>query len=570
MGLNNEKVRAAQSTEVLFIERCFEYLKEGGRMAIVLPDGILTNATLQYVRDFIMNNFKINAIVSIPQTAFSHYGAGVKCSLLFLTKSIKNKEDYDIFMAQAEYVGYDATGREIEQNDLNEIFNNYKNFIEKKNFKLNDKCFLIKFNSIKSNKRIDAFYYSLGNIFYKSKKFENKKLSDLVNIQKGETITSDTKEDGNIPVIAGGQIPAYYNNKSNYKGNVITISASGAYSGFVWWHDNPIWASDCNVLTEKSKEANIKYIYHILKFNQENIYKLQRGSAQPHVYASDLSEIPIPKPNIETQNKIIEIMKEANLLKEKLEKEADKLLSSIDEYLLKELGINLPKKETDLKNRISYTVKLSEIKGNRFDCEYHQSIYNDYQKALIQGKYKLTKIKELMNNIRIILQPSDEKVLYIEIGDIDIENAIINLKVVPLKDLPNNSKIYIEKGDLLISKVRPNRKAIAIYNGEDKAYCTSAFVVLRENGKYKKELLQYLLRTNILNALIVRNVTGSTYPTINDIDILNIEIPTPPIEIQQKIVNEINERKQKALRLQKEAKETLENAKSKIEEIIFK
>ena len=570
LGLNNGKERAAQSTEVLFIERCFEYLKEGGRMAIVLPDGILTNATLQYVRDFIMNNFKINAIVSIPQTAFSHYGAGVKCSLLFLTKSTKNKEDYDIFMAQAEYVGYDATGREIEQNDLNEIFNNYKNFIEKKNFKLNDKCFLIKFNSIKSNKRIDAFYYSLDNIFYKSKKFENKKLSDLVNIQKGETITSDTKEDGNIPVIAGGQIPAYYNNKSNYKGNVITISASGAYSGFVWWHDNPIWASDCNVLTEKSKEANIKYIYHILKFNQENIYKLQRGSAQPHVYASDLSEIPIPKPNIETQNKIIEIMKEVNLLKEKLEKEADKLLSSIDEYLLRELGINLPKKETDLKNRISYTVKLSEIKGNRFDCEYHQSIYNDYQKALIQGKYKLTKIKELMNNIRIILQPSDEKVLYIEIGDIDIENAIINLKVVPLKDLPNNSKIYIEKGDLLISKVRPNRKAIAIYNGEDKAYCTSAFVVLRENGKYKKELLQYLLRTNILNALIVRNVTGSTYPTINDIDILNIEIPTPPIEIQQKIVNEINERKQKALRLQKEAKETLENAKSKIEEIIFK
>lgn len=569
LGLNNGKERAAQSTEVLFIERCFEYLKEGGRMAIVLPDGILTNATLQYVRDFIMNNFKINAIVSIPQTAFSHYGAGVKCSLLFLTKSTKNKEDDDIFMAQAEYVGYDATGREIEQNDLNEIFNNYKNFIEKKNFKLNDKCFLIKFNSIKSNKRIDAFYYSLGNIFYKSKKFENKKLSDLVNIQKGETITSDTKEDGNIPVIAGGQIPAYYNNKSNYKGNVITISASGAYSGFVWWHDNPIWASDCNVLTEKSKETNIKYIYHILKFNQENIYKLQRGSAQPHVYASDLSEIPIPKPNIETQNKIIEIMKEANLLKEKLEKEADKLLSSIDEYLLRELGINLPKKETDLKNRISYTVKLSEIKGNRFDCEYHQSIYNDYQKALIQGKYKLTKIKELMNNIRIILQPSDEKVLYIEIGDIDIENAIINLKVVPLKDLPNNSKIYIEKGDLLISKVRPNRKAIAIYNGEDKAYCTSAFVVLRENGKYKKELLQYLLRTNILNALIVRNVTGSTYPTINDIDILNIEIPTPPIEIQQKIVNEINERKQKALRLQKEAKEILEDAKSQAERIIF-
>nr|WP_277871487.1 restriction endonuclease subunit S [Brachyspira aalborgi] len=261
----------------------------------------------------------------------------------------------------------------------------------------------------------------------------------------------------------------------------------------------------------------------------------ERPAVQSNINAEEYSSLTIPLPPLDKQKEIANIMKEANLLKEKLEKEADKLLSSIDEYLLRELGINLPKKETDLKNRISYTVKLSEIKGKRFDCEYHQSIYNDYQKALIQGKYKLTKIKELMNNIRIILQPSDEKVLYIEIGDIDIENAIINLKVVPLKDLPNNSKIYIEKGDLLISKVRPNRKAIAIYNGEDKAYCTSAFVVLRENGKYKKELLQYLLRTNILNALIVRNVTGSTYPTINDIDILNIEIPTRRLKFNKKL-----------------------------------
>ena len=149
-------------------------------------------------------------------------------------------------------------------------------------------------------------------MFYKSKEFENKKLSDLVNIQKGETITNETKENGDIPVIAGGQIPAYYNNKSNYNGNVITISASGAYSGFVWWHDNPIWASDCNILTEKSNEANIKYIYHILKLNQENIYKLQRGSAQPHVYASDLSEIPIPILPIEIQNEIVKEVDKRN------------------------------------------------------------------------------------------------------------------------------------------------------------------------------------------------------------------------------------------------------------------
>jgi len=65
-------------------------------------------------------------------------------------------------------------------------------------------------------------------------------------------------------------------------------------------------------LTEKSKEANIKYIYHILKFNQENIYKLQKGSVQSHVYASDLAEIIIPTPPIEIQNEIVKEIEKMN------------------------------------------------------------------------------------------------------------------------------------------------------------------------------------------------------------------------------------------------------------------
>lgn len=86
LGKNNDKERPAQSTEVLFIERCLEFLKDKGRMGIVLPDGILTNSTLQYVRNYMMDKARIDAVVSIPQTAFSHYGAGVKCSILCLTK----------------------------------------------------------------------------------------------------------------------------------------------------------------------------------------------------------------------------------------------------------------------------------------------------------------------------------------------------------------------------------------------------------------------------------------------------------------------------------------------------
>ena len=81
-----ETIRENQSTEVLFIEQCYNFLKAGGYLAIVIPDGILTNSSLQYVRDHIEETFRIIAVVSMPQTAFTATGAGVKSSVLFLKK----------------------------------------------------------------------------------------------------------------------------------------------------------------------------------------------------------------------------------------------------------------------------------------------------------------------------------------------------------------------------------------------------------------------------------------------------------------------------------------------------
>lgn len=81
-----ETARESQSTEVLFLEQCHRFLTEHGYLAIVLPDGILTNSSLQYVRDNIEEMYRIVAVVSMPQTAFSATGAGVKSSVLFLRK----------------------------------------------------------------------------------------------------------------------------------------------------------------------------------------------------------------------------------------------------------------------------------------------------------------------------------------------------------------------------------------------------------------------------------------------------------------------------------------------------
>lgn len=81
-----EKARDQQTTEVLFIEQCHRFLKPGGYMAMVIPDSILTNSSMQYVRDWIEEHWRIVCVVSLPQFAFAANGAGVKSSVLFLRK----------------------------------------------------------------------------------------------------------------------------------------------------------------------------------------------------------------------------------------------------------------------------------------------------------------------------------------------------------------------------------------------------------------------------------------------------------------------------------------------------
>lgn len=114
-GKKSLKARTSIKTEILFCERVWQFLKPGtGRAAIVLPDGILTNASLQGVRDWLLQRFQLLAVVSLPQEAFQHAGAGVKASVVFVRKRADDEQsdaDEAIFMAAPANIGYDATGR---------------------------------------------------------------------------------------------------------------------------------------------------------------------------------------------------------------------------------------------------------------------------------------------------------------------------------------------------------------------------------------------------------------------------------------------------------------------------
>lgn len=114
---------SSEAPEVLFIEQCYNFLKPGGRLAIVLPDGILGNPNTEYVRDWILKRFKLLASVDLPVETFLPQ-VGVQASLLFLQKKTQverdaaiNGEDYDVFMAIVEAVGKDRRGVPVYKRD---------------------------------------------------------------------------------------------------------------------------------------------------------------------------------------------------------------------------------------------------------------------------------------------------------------------------------------------------------------------------------------------------------------------------------------------------------------------
>lgn len=145
------------------------------------------------------------------------------------------------------------------------------------------RTFEVKWSEIAGDK-FDAFLFFNRAIKIEGGIYKNKKLRELATVNKGQSITSSNVLEGEFPVIAGGKTSPYSHNVYNYDGKTITVSASGAYSGYVWYHNQPIFASDCAVI--KSIDENVitmDYLSEILKLKQTEIYGLQQGAGQPRL-----------------------------------------------------------------------------------------------------------------------------------------------------------------------------------------------------------------------------------------------------------------------------------------------
>lgn len=128
-------------------------------------------------------------------------------------------------------------------------------------------------------------------------------LGEVARMLRGDYVTKKQTNPGNIPVILGGQEPAYYCDKSNHTGEAIVISRSGAYAGFVSYWNQPIFVTDGFIL-EPTDNITIRYLFHWLKNKQNDLYNQKRGGGVPHVRGTEIMEMVIPVPSLEEQARI--------------------------------------------------------------------------------------------------------------------------------------------------------------------------------------------------------------------------------------------------------------------------
>ena len=509
----------ANRSEVLFVDYIADHLNLNGKAGVIVPEGIIFNNQVAYknLRKKLVESCLI-AVVSLPQGIFIKPGGkgNVKTGVLIFDKELVKKTK-DVLFVKISNDGFDlgAKRRVIDKNDLPlalGIIKRYKFALKNgKDFKLdkNEKQIA---DVIAKEKIAENGDYNLTGERYRAvvelanQKWPMVELGEVCDIEKGTSITKAKVTDGKIPVIAGGQQPAYYHNQSNREGKTITVSASGAYAGFVNYFDYPIFVSDCTTIKTKDEKSLLTdFVFSLLKSRQAEIYKFQNGAAQPHVYGKDLAKIKIPLPPIEIQKEIVEQIE----VKQSAIDHAKAIIQNLERER-RYFGQSLRKLEG------VEIVKLSGV------CEINRKTAEP-TKLFGKDAFAYIDISSVENGT----------------GNLNYENLILPSKA------PSRARRIIQNGDVLLSTVRPNLKAFAyLENLPSKALASTGFAVLTAKEHVLAKYVFHLLFADDLQNQMAGRMGKGSYPSINQDDVEQLSIPLPSLEIQKKLVAEAEKEQQ--------------------------
>lgn len=436
-------------------------------------------------------------------------------------------------------------------------------------------------SELELSKRIDSEYYKkyylkLEDIVLKDKYCLLKEISDFLIGPFGSAFkTENYIEKGYYRYIRGQDVKPFVlkNSENRYvpfcdfqrlkkyalKDKDILISVVGTLGNacIVQKGDLPgIFSCKSTVIRTKKFNPVFVLTYLNCKYGKELLLRKERGAIQKGLNLDDLKTIIIPIFCDKFQSNIETIFYTAQ---KKIETHSA-LYQTAEAILLTTLGIQDFTPSQDKVNVKSF--KESFLTTGRLDAEYYQKKYEDYYQLITSKSF--TYIKDEYIHIKTPSKKEKKGYYYIEIGDVNVSDGNCNPNYINTEDLPANAKTIVEKGDIIISNVRPYRGAVSIINSEEKDIIVSgAFTVLRKsnNSIFNNEVLKVLLRSSIYKDWLLQFNVGTSYPVIKDDDVLNLPIPYIETQTQQEIAALIEE----SYNLKKQSEDLLELAKRVVE-----
>jgi len=490
----------AKRSEVLFVDYMLEHLTNNGKAGIIVPEGIIFQSGNAYkqLRKLLVEENYLVGVISLPAGVFNPY-SGVKTSILWIDKALAKKTDKIIFL-KVNNDGFDlgAQRRPIEANDLPTVFANamaYKEAVlSGKEYPTPDKDVII---MDKSRLAESGDYNLSGDRYFVTSKrcnsqFQLVGLGEICDLYQPQTITgNDLIEDGEFPVFGANGIIGRYHSYNHPESEVV-ITCRGATCGTINKTLPKSWITgNAMVAHPKSGIISKEYLFYCLKFS--DLSSTISGSAQPQITRASLSSFKIPLPPLSAQEEIVA--------------------------------------ELDCYQKI--------IDGAK------QVVDNWKPRIDIDPEWSIVQVKDVCSVNPESSDPSDlwdDWFTYIDIASIDnATNSIAQLNRISVSEAPSRARRIVVPHDVIISTVRPNLKAFHYFDTvPDRAIVSTGFAVLRASDTIHPKYLYYMLLSEYMVNQMISKMGKGSYPSINQSDVNELNIPLPDLTIQQAIIENID------------------------------
>lgn len=337
---------------------------------------------------------------------------------------------------------------------------------------------------------------------------EYKKLGELISIYTGVQFNKrDMNEQGMYPVINGGINPSGFVDNYNEEASTITVSQGGASAGYVAWQYQPFWAgAHCFVVKIISDKLLNRYLFFFLKNQEFLLQQMQHGAGIPALNRDRIRNLEIPVPPLEVQEEIVKILDRFSEYAAELQAELQARREQYEYYRDKLLSFN----------KIGGVLWLTMNEIGTFYSGLSGKSKEDFQ----DGNAKFVTYKNIYSNPQLDMKALE----HVKIYDNEKQNLVREGDIL----FTGSSETAYECGMSSVVAVTVN----------ENLYLNSFCFGLRLNipEQFNIHYLKHLLRCNEVRKQIKQTASGVTRYNISKKRFANLEIPVPPLEVQEEIV----------------------------------